>query len=53
MYVSKRGRLSGVLLDVDQYSELVERLAFLEDSLDALQRREERAATVPWSDVAE
>ena len=53
LYVSKRGRLSGVLLDVDRYSELIDRLDYLEDSLAALQAREERDATVPWSEVRE
>jgi PHD/YefM family antitoxin component YafN of YafNO toxin-antitoxin module len=51
LYVSKRGRLAGVLLDVDRYSELIERLDFLEDSLAALQAREDAAVSVPWSEV--
>jgi prevent-host-death family protein len=53
VYVSKRGRLAGVLLDVDRYAELIERLEYLEDSLAALQAREEREATVPWVEVRE
>ncbi len=51
LYVSKRGRLAGVLVDVDRYSELIERLDFLEDSLAALQAREDAAVSVPWSEV--
>jgi prevent-host-death family protein len=53
VYVSKRGRLAGVLLDVDRYAELVERLDYLEDSLAALRAREEADASVPWSEVRE
>lgn len=51
LYVSKRGRLAGVLVDVDRYAEMIDRLEFLEDSLAALQAREEIAATVPWTEV--
>ncbi len=51
LYVSKRGRLAAVVLDVDHYAELVERLDYLEDSLAALQARDERDAAVPWGDV--
>ena len=51
IYVSRRGRLAGVLVDVDQYSDLIERLDFLEDSLAALQGREDAAVSVPWSEV--
>lgn len=53
VYVSKRGRLAGVLVDVDRYAELVERLEYLEDSLAALQAREERATAVPWAEIRE
>jgi prevent-host-death family protein len=53
LYVSKRGRLTGVLLDVDRYAELVERLDYLEDSLAALQARAERDEMIPWSEVRE
>jgi PHD/YefM family antitoxin component YafN of YafNO toxin-antitoxin module len=53
LYVSKRGRLAGVLLDVDRYAELVDRLEYLEDSLAALQARDERDAGVPWAEVRE
>jgi PHD/YefM family antitoxin component YafN of YafNO toxin-antitoxin module len=51
VYVSKRGRLAGVLLDPDRYAELVDRLEYLEDSLAALQAREELDAAVPWTEV--
>ncbi len=53
VYVSKRGRLAGVLLDVDRYAELVDRLEYLEDSLAALRVREEREAAEPWGEVRE
>jgi len=51
LYVSKRGRLAGVLLDPDRYAELIERLEYLEDSLAALQARDERDSAVPWSEA--
>jgi PHD/YefM family antitoxin component YafN of YafNO toxin-antitoxin module len=51
LYVSKRGRLAGVLIDVDRYADLVDRLEFLEDSLAALQAREELASSLPWTKV--
>jgi PHD/YefM family antitoxin component YafN of YafNO toxin-antitoxin module len=51
LYVSKRGRLAGVLLDADAYAGLLDRLEYLEDSLAALEAREERADTVAWSEV--
>jgi antitoxin Phd len=51
LYVSKRGRLAGVLLDPDRYAELMERLEYLEDSLAALHAREDRDTTVPWTEV--
>ena len=53
LYVSKRGRLAGVLVDADQYAELLERLDYLEDSLAALQARVERDEAVPWAEVRE
>jgi prevent-host-death family protein len=53
LYVSKRGRLAGVLVDVDRYAELVDRVEYLEDSLAAVQAREEVELTVPWADVRE
>jgi PHD/YefM family antitoxin component YafN of YafNO toxin-antitoxin module len=53
LYVSKRGRLAGVLLDVDRYAELVDRLEYLEDSLAALTAGEERDRAVPWAEVRE
>lgn len=51
LYVSKRGRLAGVLIDVDQYAEILDRLEFLEDSLAALQSRADVKKGVPWSEV--
>jgi prevent-host-death family protein len=51
LYVSKRGRLAGVLLDADRYAELMERLDYLEDSLAALRAREERDETVSWEEL--
>ena len=51
VYVSKRGRLAAVLVDVDRYADMQDRLEFLEDSLAALQAREEIGATVPWTEV--
>jgi PHD/YefM family antitoxin component YafN of YafNO toxin-antitoxin module len=53
LYVSKRGRLAGVLLDVDRYADLLDHLEYLEDSLAALQARDERDAAVPWEEVRE
>jgi PHD/YefM family antitoxin component YafN of YafNO toxin-antitoxin module len=53
LYVTKRGRLAGVLLDADVYAELIDRLDYLEDSLAALQAREERELGVPWAEVRE
>lgn len=53
LYVTKRGRLAGVLVDVDRYAELIERLEYLEDSLAALRAREERDAAEPWAEVRE
>ena len=53
LYVSKRGRLAAVVLDSERYADLLERLDYLEDSLAALQARDEQDATVPWRDVRE
>jgi prevent-host-death family protein len=53
LYVSKRGRLTGVLLDAEHYADLLERLEYLEDSLAALQARDERELAVPWAKVRE
>lgn len=53
LYVSKRGRLAGVLVDVERYAELVERLEYLEDSLAALQAREEQDLALPWTGIRE
>ena len=51
LYISKRGRLAGVLLDPDRYAELIDRLDYLEDTLAALQARGERDQAVPWSEI--
>lgn len=51
LYVSKRGRLTAVVLDSEQYVRLVNRLDFLEDSLEALTARDEREASMPWKEV--
>lgn len=51
LFVSKRGRLAAVLIDVEQYRAMVERAEYLEDSLAALQAREEIDRAVPWSKV--
>lgn len=51
LYVSKRGRLAAVVLDSERYAELLERLDYLEDSLAALQARDEPEAAVPWSEI--
>ena len=51
LYVSKQGRLTGVLLGADRYAELVDRLEYLEDGLAALQAREERVQSVAWDEV--
>jgi len=53
LYISKRGRLAGVLLDADRYADLLDRLEFLEDSLAALQARDERDTAIPWAEVRE
>ena len=51
LYVSKRGRLAGVLIDVDRYADILDRLEFLEDSLAALQGRDEVEKSVSWGEV--
>ena len=51
LYISKRGRLAGVLIDVERYADLIDRLEFLEDGIAALQAREGVAGTVPWNEV--
>jgi PHD/YefM family antitoxin component YafN of YafNO toxin-antitoxin module len=51
LYVSRRGRLAGVLLDPERYAELIERLDYLEDSLAAFQAREEGESSVAWAQV--
>ena len=51
LYVSKLGRLAGVLLDADRYADLLERLEYLEDSIATMQARDERDTAVPWAEV--
>ena len=51
VYVSKRGRLAAVLIDVDRYAYIVERLEFLEDSLAVLEARRDVEKAVPWKTV--
>ena len=51
LFVSKRGRLTAVLVDIQRYRELIERTEYLEDSLAALQARDELDEAVPWSKV--
>ncbi len=51
LYVSKRGHLAGVVMDPERYAELIDRLEYLEDSLAALQAREERDTAIAWSEV--
>ena len=51
LYVSKRGKLAAVLIDVDRYTEIVERLEFLQDSLAVLQARRDVEKAVPWKTV--
>lgn len=51
LFVSKRGRLAAVMIDVDHYRAMVERAEYLEDSLAALQAREEADQAIPWSKV--
>jgi len=53
LYVSKRGRLAGVLLDADRYADLLERLEYLEDSIATMRARDERDTAVPWAEVRE
>jgi prevent-host-death family protein len=53
LYITKRGRLAGVLVDPDEYAELLDRLDYLEDSLAALQARDDREASVDWAEVRE
>jgi prevent-host-death family protein len=52
LYVSKRGRLAAVLLDSEHYAGLIERLEFLEDSLAALNAREDED-TLAWVEIRE
>lgn len=47
--VTQRGEGKAVLMDLDRYNQLLERLEYLEDSLEALQASEEGA--VPVADL--
>lgn len=47
--VTQRGEGKAVLMDLDRYNELLERLEYLEDSLEAAQASEEGA--VPVADL--
>lgn len=49
VYVSKRSVLSVAMLDADHLAELLDRLEYLEDSLAAVEAREDLDETVPWS----
>ena len=51
VFISKRGRLAAVLIDLERYRALVERAEYLEDSLAALQAREDLDQAIPWSEV--
>ena len=51
LYVSKRGRLSAVVVDSEHYAAMLDRLEFLEDSLAALTAREESEQTARWQDI--
>lgn len=53
LYVSKRGRLAAVVLDSEHYAQLIDRLEYLEDSLAALEARDDRETTVAWTEVRE
>ena len=53
LYVSKRGRLTAVILDADHYADLVDWLEYLEDGLAAVRARDERDAAVSWEEVRE
>jgi prevent-host-death family protein len=44
--VTQRGEGRAVLMDLDRYNELLERLEYLEDSLEAMQATEEGAVRV-------
>jgi PHD/YefM family antitoxin component YafN of YafNO toxin-antitoxin module len=52
LYVTKRGRPVGVLLDPEQYAQRIGRLDYLEDSLVALQARDAGAIALSWSEVS-
>ena len=39
------------LLDSDRYAEMLDRIDYLEDSLAALQARDEADSAIPWFEV--
>jgi hypothetical protein len=51
LYVSKRRQVGWVLIEVNRYAEILDRLDFLEDSLAALQARDLVETGVPWGEV--
>jgi PHD/YefM family antitoxin component YafN of YafNO toxin-antitoxin module len=51
LYVSKRGKVVGVLIDNDRYTDLLGRLEFLEDSLTAILVRQNAGVARPWTKV--
>lgn len=53
LYISKRGRLACVLVDVDRYAELLDRVEYLEDSLAAFEARDEAGLAAPWAEIRE
>lgn len=47
--ITQRGQGRAVLLDLDRYNELVDRLEYLEDSLDSLEV--EREGAIPLAEL--
>lgn len=47
--ITRRGEGTAVLIDLDRYNELLDRLEYLEDSLDALEA--EREGAVPLDEL--
>jgi prevent-host-death family protein len=48
--ITQRGEGKAVLMDLDRYNELIDRLEYLEDSLDALEGQ--RQGAVPVTELA-
>jgi prevent-host-death family protein len=48
--ITQRGEGKAVLMDLDRYNQLIDRLEYLEDSLDALEGQREGA--VPVTELA-